>query len=99
MKIIYHHYNDPLKEKYDKIHDWWTVPPELITTKEEREKLIKWWHFFCGENAYVTDPLGATQCDYYIYKQIPRIFRLFLFGFVEKKHMYDVYDEKATNTV
>ena len=80
MKIVYHHN----KSDYP---NWWTCPPELICSKKTEERLLKIWHFFCGENAYVTDPLEHTQCLYYILKwNIP--FSGLLMPFIKKEHVY-----------
>jgi hypothetical protein len=93
MKIVYHHYKDLELEKQDIRNRWWTCPPELIVTPEEDKKLLKWWHFFNGKNAYIVDPLGATQCNYAILMEIPKWFRFFFFRNIDKEHVYDVEED------
>lgn len=93
MKIIYHHYSDPELEEYDRRHDWWTCPPELVMSKEEKETLVKQWHHFLGQNAYIADPLGANQCNYAILMELPNWFRWFHYRNIPEEHVYDVVPE------
>ena len=87
MKIVYHHFENITREAMDKAQGWWTCPPELICNKKEEEKLIKAWKFFNGKDAYITDPLGHTQCLYVMLSQLP--LSNFIKSFIKKEHKYD----------
>lgn len=89
-KIIYHHWKDEIKEKDDEALGWWTIPPELILTEKEEAKLNKWWKRFGG--TYIVDPLGWTQCNYIMYKELPWWFR-WLIVKPTKEHVYDIEKE------
>lgn len=93
MKIVYHHWKNRIKEKNDKISGWWTKPPELILDEKKEKFLEKWWKKFGG--IYIEDPLGHTQCNYAMYKELPWWFRLIFFvPFIKKEHVYDIEEDK-----
>ena len=88
MKIVYHHFADFKRELQDIKDDWYTCPPELICTKEEEEVIVTKWRNYVGDNAYIVDPLGHTQCLYVMLSDLPfsKIMKLF----IEKEHKYDL---------
>lgn len=88
MTIIYHHWKDWKKEIEDMKKGWYSMPPELICTNKQEEKLLKVWRFFNGKNAYISDPLAHTQCLYIMLLQIP--FGKIIKSFIKEEHKYDI---------
>lgn len=93
MRIVYHHYKDKSKELEDVNFDWWTCPPELICSEKEKKQLRKLWKICNGKNAYITDPLGDSQCSYIMLMELPwyiKLFTKFNPKRIECKHMFDL---------
>lgn len=92
MHIVYHHYKDKSKEFEDVKFGWWTCPPELICSDKENKQLEILWRI-CSRNAYITDPLCATQCSYVMLMELPwyiKMFTKFNPKKIECKHMFDL---------
>lgn len=93
MYIVYHHYKDRSRELEDIKDGWWTCPPELILSPKEDKQLTFLWRMCNGWNAYIVDPLGATQCNYVMLMELPwfiKRFTKFNPKKIECKHVFDL---------
>lgn len=93
MYIVYHHYKDRSRELEDVKDGWWTCPPELILSPKEDKQLTFLWRMWNGLDAYIVDPLGATQCNYVMLMELPWFIK-WLTKFnpkkIECKHVFDL---------